>query len=160
MAHTFVGLRGEMAVGRATELFSRSWSLWGSVTRAIAADPHGNIEELRAAQAVFDFLGQQGAELTAKQCKQTDVCRASISALLVGCEPAAAKKAKAGKSDKAGTSAKDDRVNQEGSRKATPYAGFRQAPGADTLPAPSLLLGKTSPPAAPVQTRACPNLSF
>ncbi len=131
---SFVALRATGA-GPA-ELFAQAWALWGETRRSFTSDPHAAIAELQAAQDLFDDLIARGDALTPKQRSQAELCRSSINALVVGCEPESPKRpapAVAASGDAAGGGKKSP-VQQ-------PYAGLRAPPGPESLPAPSMLLG-------------------
>ena len=131
---SFVALRA--AGAGPAELFAQAWALWGETRRSFTSDPHAAIAELQAAQDLFDDLIARGDALTPKQRSQAELCRSSINALVVGCEPESPKRPApaAAASGDAGSGGKKSPVQQ-------PYAGLRAPPGPESLPAPSMLLG-------------------
>ena len=133
-AMSFVALRA--AGAGPAELFAQAWALWGETRRSFTSDPHAAIAELQAAQDLFDDLIARGDALTPKQRSQAELCRSSINALVVGCEPESPKRPApaAAASGDAGSGGKKSPVQQ-------PYAGLRAPPGPESLPAPSMLLG-------------------
>ena len=117
-----------------TELFMQAWTLWGANVRAFTADPAAASAELQAASTLFGFLSTASADLSTKQQGQVQTVLNMLGSLMVMNEPPP-------------PPAPAPAAPQP--KEATHYAGSMRAPDAAALPAPSLLFGKSSPPAPP-----------